>query len=198
VKVRGHRIELGEVELALLDHPAIKEAVVVAREDEPEDTRLVAYVVPGARPAPTAGALRRFLTEKLPSYMVPAAFVTLEALPMTANNKVDRRALPRPSRARPDVGSAYATPRTAIENDVARIWAEVLSIDEVGIHDNFLELGGDSLRATRIVSRVLDTFRVELESRSLLEAATVADMAVAITVELMAEKGVDIGDVLEN
>ena len=180
VKVRGHRIEVAEVELALLEHPAVKEVVVVARQDQPDTTRLVAYLVVRTQPAPSSSALRHFLTEKLPDYMVPSAFVTLETLPLTPNNKVDRQALPAPDQARPELANPFTAPRTPIEAGLVHLWAEVLSLDAVGIHDSFLELGGDSLLATQIIARVINTWRVALPVRTLLEAPTVADMAFVI------------------
>jgi hypothetical protein len=180
VKVRGHRVEVAAVELALLEHPAIKEVVVVAREDQPDTTRLVAYLVVHPQPAPLSSALRRFLMEKLPDYMVPSAFVTLAALPLTPNNKVDRQALPAPGRTRPQLANPCTAPRTPIEMGLVQIWAEILGLDEVGIHDVFLELGGDSLLATHIIARAINTWRVELPMQSLLEAPTVADMALVI------------------
>ena len=196
VKVRGHRVDLVEVERALLDHPEVEQAVVAARADKDDATRLIAYVVPRGGSAPSVTAVRRFLAESLPSHMMPAAFVTLDALPRTANNKVDRQALPQPSRERPRLAYPFAAPRSPIESDVARIWAEVLALDAVGVHDSFLELGGDSLRATLIVTEVEQAFRVELLSRSLLlDSPTVADMALVITAHLAAERGMSPEDV---
>ncbi len=180
VKVRGHRVELSEVERTLLALSAVKEAVVVAREDQPGEQRLVAYLVPASRPGPTASSLRHALAATLPGYMIPAAFVLLDEMPLTALGKVDRAALPIPGSARPAVQQPYVAPRSPMEESLARIWAEVLSLAEVGVHDPFLELGGDSLLATRIASRVLTTFRVELPLRVLFEAPTVATMAEAI------------------
>jgi acyl carrier protein len=197
VKVRGHRVDLAEVERALLAHPEIAQAVVTARAGADDDTRLVAYVVTRAEPGPSVSALRRFLAEQLPSHMMPAAFVTLDALPLTANNKVDRQGLPAPSRERPRLASPFAAPRSPIESELARIWAEVLALDAVGAHDNFLELGGDSLRATRIVTEVQEALRVELLPRSLLlDSPTVADMALVIAAHLAAARGMSPGDVL--
>ena len=196
VKVRGHRVDLAEVERALQDHPEVEQAVVTARADEDDDTRLIAYVVTRGEPGPSVTALRRFLAEKLPSHMMPAAFVTLDAFPLTANNKIDRQALPRPTRERPRLATPFAAPRGPIESDVARIWAEALALDAVGVHDNFLELGGDSLRATRIVTEVQTAFRVDLLARSLLlDSPTVADMALVITTHLAAARGMSAEDV---
>ncbi|HEX2188928.1 MAG TPA: amino acid adenylation domain-containing protein, partial [Longimicrobiaceae bacterium] len=151
VKVRGFRIEPGEIEAALLEHPALVDAVVVAREGGAGERRLVGYVVPEAAAEVTAAALRAHLKERLPEYMVPSAVVVLERLPLTANGKVDRRALPEPE---PATGEGYVAPRTPAEELVAGIWAEVLKVERVGATDDFFALGGHSLLATRVVSRL--------------------------------------------
>ncbi|HYH79663.1 MAG TPA: amino acid adenylation domain-containing protein, partial [Longimicrobium sp.] len=174
VKVRGHRIEPGEIEAALLSHPAVREAVVVAREDRPGDTRLVGYVVAHGG-WPGADALRAHLSERLPGYMVPAAFVGMDALPLTSSGKVDRRALPAPEHAAAE--RPHAAPRTAAEEVLAEIWGEVLRVERVGVEDNFFELGGHSLVATRVVSRVRQAFGVELPLRAVFEAQTVRALA---------------------
>ncbi|MBI3457321.1 MAG: non-ribosomal peptide synthetase [Candidatus Rokubacteria bacterium] len=184
VKIRGHRVEVDEIEMALRDLAAIKEAVVVAREDRSGDHRLVAYLVPRGSPAPTITTLRRALAERLPDYMVPSAFVFLDALPLAPNGKVHRRALPAPGAARPALDTPFVGPRTPVEARLERICAEVLDLEQVGIHDSFLDLGGHSLLAARIVARVLDTFHVEIPLRSLLEAPTVAAIAVVIDCHL--------------
>jgi amino acid adenylation domain-containing protein len=181
LKIRGHRVEVAEIEAALLEHPAIKDAVVVAREDTQGDVRLVAYLTPASPAAPRATALRRALGQRLPDYMIPAAFVVLDAFPYTTSGKVDRRSLPAPDHSRPDLESAYTAPRTAIELRLAQIWAQVLGFEEVGIHDDFHELGGNSLLATQIVSRAIRTFQTDLTVQTLLDARTVAEMAMALT-----------------
>jgi amino acid adenylation domain-containing protein len=177
VKVRGFRIELGEIETVLGRHPTVRETVVMARKDVLGDNRLVAYVVPNQKPAPTTNELRSFLKRKLPQYMVPSTFMFLDALPLTPNGKVDRRALPAPDRVRPELERAFVAPRTPIEEMLAGIWAEVLGLEEVGIHDNFFELGGHSLVATQVMYRVRAASRVELSLRSLFERPTVAGLA---------------------
>ncbi|HSU17577.1 non-ribosomal peptide synthetase [Longimicrobium sp.] len=149
VKVRGYRIELGEIEAGLLEHPGVREAVVLAREDEPGDTRLVAYCVGDA----DAEALRAHLGERLPEYMVPAAYVRLEALPLTPNGKVDRRALPAPD-GEAFARSRWAAPEGETETVLAEIWAELLGVERVGRHDNFFELGGHSLLVLRLIQRM--------------------------------------------
>jgi len=181
VKIRGYRVEVAEIEIALLGLDSIKAAVVHAQADDGGEQRLVAYVVPATASTPTVSELRRPLVQTLPVYMVPSAFVFLDALPLLPNGKVDRRALPAPNQARPALDAPYVAPRTPIELDLASIWAEVLNVKQVGIHDHFLDLGGHSLLATRIISKVSDTFRVEVPLRSLFESPTVADMAVVIT-----------------
>ena len=181
VKIRGFRVELGEIEAVLTQYPGIQQAVAVACEDAPGDKRLVVYAVPDKETAPTVHALHSFLKQKLPDYMVPSAFVFLDALPLTPNGKVDRRALPIPDGSRPELEEAFVAPRTSIEKAVAGIWAEVLGVERVGANDNFFELGGHSLLATQVMSRVHATFRLELPLRTLFETPTVAGLAVEIT-----------------
>jgi amino acid adenylation domain-containing protein len=177
VKIRGFRIELGEIEAVLGQHPGIRDAVALDREDVPADKRLVAYVVPKDASSPTTYELRNFLKEKLPEYMVPSAFVVLEALPLTSNGKVDRRALPAPDARRPEQDNALVEPRTPAETALAKIWAQVLRLERVGVHDNFFDLGGHSLLAMQVISRVREAFRVEVSLRSLFETPTVAGLA---------------------
>ncbi len=177
VKVRGYRIELGEIETVLASHPAVREAVVIAWEDKPGDKRLVAYVLFKEQEAASVSEMRSYLKQKLPDYMAPATFVVLDALPLTPSGKVDRRALPAPDQARPELEGTYVAPRNSVEEVVAGIWAEVLKLERVGIHDNFFELGGHSLLATRVISRVRAGLRVELPLRSLFESPTVAELS---------------------
>ncbi|MGO9110863.1 MAG: amino acid adenylation domain-containing protein [Thermoguttaceae bacterium] len=179
VKIRGFRIELGEVETCLRRHPAIQDLVVLAREDVAGDKRLVAYVVPYKREA-GPGELRGYLQEKLPQYMVPSAFVFLDRLPLTPNGKLDRRALPAPDQARPDLGTGYVPPRDAVEEQLAAIWVDLLGVERVGVYDNFFELGGHSLLATRVVSQVRGVLQVEMPVRSLFETPTIAGLAESI------------------
>jgi acyl carrier protein len=181
VKVRGYNVEVSEVEMALLEHAAVKEAAVVGRESQSEDRRLVAYFVPAEMPAATVTELRNFLKERLPDYMIPSAFVMLDALPLTPNGKVDRLALPAPDGKRPEVDTPFAAPRTLVEEELAGIWAEVLSLDRVGIRDNFFDLGGHSLAATRLVSQVIRTFKLELPLQSVFQSPTIAAMEALIT-----------------
>jgi hypothetical protein len=181
VKIRGQRVEIAEVEGALFDHDGIKEVAITTWESRTGDKRLIAYFVPSKHPAPTATALRRLLQKKLPAYMIPSRFVVMDSLPLTPNGKVDRRKLPLPGQSRPELESRFAPPRTPIETALAASWAEVLGLDHLGIHDHFLELGGNSLLASQIVARVINRFQVKLPVQSLFQAPTVADMALVIT-----------------
>ncbi len=180
VKIRGLRIELGEIESALRQHLAVRESIVMADEDATGEKRLVAYVVAERGSPPTGSELRNFLKAKLPEHMLPAAFVALEALPLTANGKVDRRALPAFNRTRPELEKGFVAPRTSAEELVAEIWAQVLGLERVGIYDDFFELGGHSLLATQAVSRIREAFAVEIPLRRLFEAPTVAGLAASI------------------
>lgn len=180
VKIRGYRVETVEVERALLELDIFREAAVIAQEDQSGGRRLVAYVVPKRNPAPTVNALRRDLAKRLPDYMIPSIFMVLDTLPLAPNGKIDRRALPAPPSVRPELDTPFATPRTPVEELLAGIWANVLELDQIGIHDNFFGLGGDSLLASQVVSRVSDAFQVQLTVRSLFESPTVADMAAVI------------------
>ncbi len=177
VKVRGFRVELGEIEAVLGQHPDVRTVVILAREDVPGEKRLVAYIVSNQERIPTAGELRGFLAEKLPEYMVPSAFVFLDALPLTPNGKIDRHAFPVPDTVRPETGQEFAAPRTLVEETLAGIWAEILGLEQIGIHDNFFDLGGHSLLATRVVSRLRETLMVELPLRAMFEAPTVAELS---------------------
>ncbi|MFP2934483.1 AMP-binding protein, partial [Pyxidicoccus sp. 3LG] len=175
VKVRGFRIEPGEVEVALRSFPGVDQAVAVVREDSPGDKRLVGYVA--APESLDLVGLRAFLKQRLPEYMVPSALVRLDALPLTANAKVDRKALPMPDAARASASASFVAPRTPAEETLAELFAAVLKLPRVGVHDNFFELGGHSLLATQLISRVRSTLGVELPLRALFEASTVAALA---------------------
>ena len=181
VKIRGFRIELEEIETVLADHPGVHQSVAIVREDEPGKNRLAAYVVAKPEFAPTTSDLRGFLKDKLPEYMVPSAFVMLDALPLTPNGKLDRKALPAPDPSRPDLETRFVAPRTPVEETLARIWTEVLKLEAVGVHDNFFDLGGHSLLATQVVSRMRHALQVEFPLRALFENPTVANLAVHIT-----------------
>ncbi|HEY4590924.1 MAG TPA: condensation domain-containing protein, partial [Thermoanaerobaculia bacterium] len=179
-KIRGFRIELGEIEVALARHPAVREAVVLVRAEEGGDKRLVAYVVPAGQPAPSPADLQNALRRSLPDYMVPTAFVFLESLPVTANGKLDRRALSRLAVAAVGAAQGYAAPQGPVEEVLAGIWSEVLGLERVGAHDDFFALGGHSLLATQVVSRVREAFGTEMPVRALFEAPTVAKLAARV------------------
>jgi amino acid adenylation domain-containing protein len=177
VKIRGFRVELGEIEVALRAHPGIAQACVLAREDIPGDKRLVAYIVPVAGTDADPSGYQELLRAKLPEYMLPTAYVPLDALPLTPNGKIDTRALPLPDAAQAAIGTPYAPPRTLTEELLVSIWADVLGVAQVGIHDNFFTLGGHSLLATRVVTRVRQTLGNDMSLRLLFEAPTIAELA---------------------
>jgi acyl carrier protein len=180
----------------LLTHGSIKQAVVVARQNEAGETLLVAYFTATDRLGINASSLRAFLKQSLPEYMIPTAFVLLDSLPLAPTGKVDRRALPEPGKSRPDLDTPYVAPRTAEELQLAQIWAEVLSLEQVGIVDNFFDLGGHSLTATQVVSRVIRTFRLEVPLKALFESPTVEKMAAVISAHRAKKLGAEDLDLL--
>ncbi|MBZ5494476.1 MAG: amino acid adenylation domain-containing protein [Acidobacteriia bacterium] len=177
VKLRGYRIELGEIEAVLQQHAAVGQAVVLVREDNPGDARLTAYVVKHTGESLSPSGLREYISNKLPEYMVPSAFVLMEKLPLTANGKVDRRALPMPGGERPALEQSYVAPATATEKLLSSILAEVLHINRVGVQDSFFDLGGNSLLAAQVISRVGKTCHVSLPLRSFFDRPVLADLA---------------------
>ena len=177
VKIRGYRVEMAETEAALLKVPNIRKAFVTAFEKDPDDKQLVAYIVSDSDPAPTTTALRHALAKYLPNYMIPSTFVILDALPLTPTGKVDRKGLPGPSMTRPVLDVAYVAPRSPVEQELARLWAEILTLDRVGINDSFFELGGHSLSAVRLISAVIKTFQTDLPLQTLFQSPTIAEMA---------------------
>jgi acyl carrier protein len=187
VKVRGYGVELAEVERTLLKHTGVREAVVMAGKNKAGESRLVAYFTSSQQSRPTVSDLRSFLQEKLPSYMMPSTFIGLDAMPLTRNGKLDRNTLPAPGNSRPELSTPFMAPRNSTEKSLADIWAEVLCLDQVGIDDNFFDLGGHSLSATRIISRVIESFQLKLSIDALFKSATVADMA-AIIVQKHSQK----------
>lgn len=184
VKVRGFRIELGEIEAVLSQHPAVREAVVLAHEPRSGKGRtpgvnqeLIAYLVPVQGQAPSVTDLRSFLKERLPDYMAPAAFVTLQSMPLTPNGKVDRRALPAPEGLRPELETAYTAPRGDLERLIAQIWQEVLGVKQVGIYDNFFDLGGHSLAMARVHHELKEKLQRDFPIVKMLEHPTIAALA---------------------
>ncbi len=177
VKLRGFRIELGEIETLLRQHEAVQEAVVVAREERPGDQRLVAYVLPHPQQQPAPETLRRMLQAHVPDYMVPSAFVLLDALPLTPNGKIDRRALPAPHATTAQPHQRYAPPRTPLETQLSSIWAQVLGVEHTGIHDDFFALGGHSLQAMHLVAQVTKATGLPLAIRDIFLYPTVALLA---------------------
>ncbi|MEE4359099.1 MAG: non-ribosomal peptide synthetase [Desulfococcaceae bacterium] len=177
VKIRGFRVETEAVEAALHSLESVKDAAVKAFDHLSGEKYLTAYIVPAVQPAPTVSAIRYSLLEKLPEYMIPSVFVMMEKLPLTSTGKTDRRALPEPDRIRPLLDSPYVPPSTEEEKQIAEIWAEILELDQVGIHDSFFELGGNSIQSMRIVSRIRQIFRTDLPMRIFFESPTVAEQA---------------------
>ena len=180
VKIRGAKVEIGEIEAVLSEHPQIKQSAVAAFERSSRDKYLTAYIVRRSHRALTVTDINDYLRKKLPDYMIPSAFVFLESLPLT-NGKVDRKALPKPDDKRPDLGTPFALPRNEIETSLIRIWEEVLDVRPIGIHDKFFDLGGHSLSATRVVSRVFEQYQLEIPLQSLFQSPTIAEMAAVIS-----------------
>ncbi len=199
VKIRGYRIELGDIETALSDYPGVKEAAVIVREDSLSEKRLLAYVTSKASsadigpmlkssnsliqckaPGISISQIRLFLKEKLPDYMVPSAFVLMEAMPLTPNGKIDRRALPTPSQERPELAEVLVLPRNPIEEKLANLWSRILDIQPIGIHDNFFDLGGHSLLVAKMASQVEEIFQLELPLSCLFQTPTIVGLAQSI------------------
>jgi pristinamycin I synthase-3/4 len=185
IKIRGFRVELGEIQAVLCRHPGVREGVVIGRPDRSGAMRLVAYYIPRGE-APRTDQLLAFLRERLPDHMVPSAFMALESFPRKAHGKMDRGALPEPETA-PDAAGACVAPRTPVEELLAGIWADVLGLERVGVEESFFELGGHSLLATRLVSQLRDSLRLELPLRTVFESPTVAELARRVTA-LQSEK----------
>lgn len=177
VKIRGNRVEISEIEAVLLGLEEVKEAVVVARTEANGNQRLSAFVVPAGQPVPTVSSLRTYLAATLPDYMVPTYLVLMDSLPQLPGGKVDRKALPTPAGARPDLKNQYLRPRNVLEQELCNIWTEVLGLDRVGVHDDFLELGGDSLLAATLMAGIGEVFKNKLPLSALIRASTVAEMA---------------------
>jgi len=177
VKLRGYRIELGEIEAVLAEHPTVREAVVLAREDWPGEKRLVAYLVTHLPKPTTRSDVRTYLKEKLPSYMIPSAFVEMEALPLMSNGKVDRAALPRPESLHIGGQTRYVAPQTRLEQTIAAIWQEVLHIEYAGVDDNFFDLGGHSLLLVQVQNRLQLILEERLSIIDLFQYSTISSLA---------------------
>lgn len=177
IKIRGYRVDLVEVESTLLKHEQVREAVVHPYEVVPGEKRLVGYVVPRKLPAPTTSQLHQFLKDKVTDYMIPSAFVILESIPLLPTGKTNRRALPAPGRERPVLDNPYVEADTELERRLAEIWCQVLDIEQVGIQDDFMELGGDSLKAGQVIARIVNQIGVELALPQLFESSTIANLA---------------------
>ncbi len=192
VKVRGFRIELGEVEAVLREHPALREAVVIAKESKlmAGESRLIAYLVSQPDQVVTTSEARDYLRERLPEYMIPSAFVVLEALPLTPNGKIDRRALPEPDQSAQSGERTYIAPRTPEESIIVALWQQILQVEQIGVSDNFFDLGGHSLLATQLVSRLRDAFHIDLPLAAIFEASTVAELAQKVQSAMRAAQGV--------
>jgi amino acid adenylation domain-containing protein len=187
-KVRGFRIEPGEIEAVLAGHEAVRDAVVTVVKDEAGEKQLVAYVIPASTEGEVNSTqLRQFLKDRLPEYMIPSLFITLEQFPLTVAGKVDYHALPAPGASRPDIETPFVAPRTTTEEILANLWVRVLGVERIGVHDNFFELGGNSLQATQLVSQVRQNLQVELPLRDLFRNATVAQLALLIEEILAAQ-----------
>jgi amino acid adenylation domain-containing protein len=191
LKIRGYRIEPGEIEAALAAHPRVETAVVISREDAGGDKRLVAYVVLGSGATLEPAALRHWAQERLPGYMVPAAFVQLSELPLGATGKVDRRALPAPPDSSRAAGAELVAPRNPLEEEVAQVWAGVLGLERLGVEDNFWDLGGHSLLATKVLARINAAFGLNLPLQSLFTAPTLGEFADAVGEAFLADEGME-------
>jgi amino acid adenylation domain-containing protein len=177
VKIRGFRIELGEIENALLKHPAVREIVVLAREDKPRIQQLVAYIVLLADQTPTINELRSYLKELLPEYMIPGVFIFLDTLPLLPNGKIDRRALPVPEGLRPTLTTTYEVPQSEAEQQIAKLWQELLNLDKVGIYDNFFDLGGHSLLMIQLNHKLRSILQRDISVVTMFQNPTIYSLA---------------------
>jgi amino acid adenylation domain-containing protein len=180
IKIRGLKADVAEIEAVLANHPGLREVAVVAKDAASNESKIVAYYVQRAGSAPTITEFRTFLAEKLPNHMIPAAFIRLDVFPLTATGKVNRRKLPNPETSRPELDTKYVKPGTPVEQDLSRIWSDVLALEQVGIHDNFFDLGGHSLAAARVVSRIVQHFQLKIPLQLIFQSPTVAEMAAVI------------------
>ncbi|WP_157162546.1 non-ribosomal peptide synthetase [Cylindrospermum stagnale] len=196
VKIRGFRIELGEIEAVIGQHQFVREKVVIAREDIPNQKRLVAYIVPNVEDNQLVSQLRNFLKQRLPDHMIPSAFVLLEELPLTPSGKIDRKALPMPDMQGSNIAETFVAPSTVVEETLARIWEKVLGVNQVGIHDNFFELGGDSILCIQVIAKAHQA-EFNITPKQLFQHQTIAELAKIIGTNqaIQAEQGLVIGNV---
>ena len=180
VKIRGYRIELGEIETTLAGHPGVQSCTVLAREDTPGNKRLVAYLVARESESVDAEKLKKFLKQRLPDFIVPAYFVFLDSLPITQNGKIDRKALPAPSYKDTLAAEEFVAPRTETEKKLAAIWMDLLKVERIGIHDDFFDLGGDSLLAIRVMLQIREVFGVVLSMHTFCPSATISGLGKAL------------------
>ncbi|MEM7533717.1 MAG: phosphopantetheine-binding protein, partial [Chloroflexota bacterium] len=195
VKLHGFRVELGEIEVVLRQHLAVKEAVVIVckRDGTDSEQRLVAYIAVHSDDNLTVSDVRHFLSQTLPQYMLPTAYIFLDDLPLTPNGKLDRRALPAPDSQHPALANQFVAPRTSTEETLAGFWCDLLHLNQVGVHDNFFELGGHSLKAMQVVSRIRDRFHIEFPLRTLFEGPTIAELSTQIeTIQWVMQSADDI------
>ncbi|MHC4268503.1 MAG: non-ribosomal peptide synthetase, partial [Planctomycetota bacterium] len=176
VKMRGYRIEPGEIETILVQHDGVKDAIVMAREEKDGDRRLVGYVQVNGKSEASVKGLRDWVKKKLPEYMVPSAFVFMDSFPLTPNGKLDRQALPKPFDSKTDHGKSITFPQTSLERKLINIWQEILHHDDIGIHDDFFDMGGHSLLAMKLIAWVRRDLQVELSIRNVFEFPTIADL----------------------
>ncbi|MEM1393949.1 MAG: phosphopantetheine-binding protein, partial [Cyanobacteria bacterium P01_H01_bin.150] len=176
VKIRGFRVELGEIEALISQHPQIQQNAVIATEDIPSNKRLIAYVVVKNESFSTS-QLRNFLQQKLPDYMIPAAFIPMKALPLTPNGKIDRKALPKTDNLRRELETTYIKPQNDLQKSIATIWQKVLKVEKVGIHDNFFELGGHSLLLVQVHSQLLKIYQKDFTIIELFRYPTISSLA---------------------
>jgi acyl-coenzyme A synthetase/AMP-(fatty) acid ligase/acyl carrier protein len=197
LKIRGFRVEPGEVESTLAGHPALQDVAVIGQALGGGENRLVAYWVARPGASVTGPELRAFLKARLPDYLVPANFVGLPAMPLTPNGKLDRRALPAPEETAPERVKDFVAPRTPMEQTLAEFWCEILGVKTVGIHDDFFELGGHSLRVMQLVARIRDAYEIDLPLRRVFETPTIADLALALTEQLLAAEDDDLEGLMQ-
>jgi acyl carrier protein len=177
IKLYGNRVEINEIEVDLREHPYVSQAAVAAKKDPFGNLRLIGYIVPEKEGVPTVESLRRFLEKKLPDYMVPSMFVNLGELPLTHNQKINRRALPEPDRSRPVMEQAFVSPSSTLEKNLSAIWSKVLGLDRVGIHDNFFDLGGTSILSMHVSTRIQENIGIEIAVVKLFQYPTISSLA---------------------